>query len=85
VCSSFLGSFVNVGSCNFVLFPTRDRCLLRLGVNSEYVGLINVDAANVTSPQMISSLGESLLEDRLHEVGVDRKVAISAYLPNVWG
>jgi hypothetical protein len=28
---------------------------------------------------MISSLGEYLLEDRLHEVGVDREVAISAY------
>jgi hypothetical protein len=25
------------------------------------------------------------LEDRLHEVGVDREIAISAYLPNVFG
>jgi hypothetical protein len=40
---------------------------------------------------MISSLSESLPEDRLHEVGVDRadgvdgEVAISAYLPNIFG
>lgn len=41
-------------------------------------------------PQMISSQGESLWEVymttfTLHEVGVDREVVISAYLPNVLG